>query len=73
MSKELMATKVVPFLMPLSVENSLTLNQFNSLISLVKDMVNRVETEHRAKLEQLHAIQNEHKLVTLKDDGEGSW
>lgn len=53
MSKEMMAQKVIPFLMPLSVENSLTLNQFNTLISVVKEMVTRVETEHRAKLEQL--------------------
>lgn len=53
MSKEMMAQKVIPFLMPLSVENSLTLNQFNTLISVVKEMVNKVENEHRVKLEQL--------------------
>lgn len=53
MSKEMMAQKVIPFLMPLSVENSLTLNQFNTLIYVVKEMVSRVENEHRVKLEQL--------------------
>ncbi|KAK9498718.1 hypothetical protein O3M35_003291 [Rhynocoris fuscipes] len=53
-SKEIMAQKVIPFLMPLCVENFLTLNQFNALISVVKEMVNRVEQEHRVKLEQLH-------------------
>ncbi|XP_063534829.1 SCY1-like protein 2 [Cydia strobilella] len=60
-TKEVMATKVLPFLMPLCVENGLTLSQFNALISLVKLMIGRVEAEHRAKLEQLNSIQNESK------------
>uniref|UniRef100_A0A0V0G6A0 Protein kinase domain-containing protein n=1 Tax=Triatoma dimidiata TaxID=72491 RepID=A0A0V0G6A0_TRIDM len=57
MSKEIMAQKVIPFLMPLCVENFLTLNQFNALISVVKEMVSKVEQEHRVKLEQLHEQQ----------------
>ncbi|XP_046671243.1 LOW QUALITY PROTEIN: SCY1-like protein 2 [Homalodisca vitripennis] len=59
MTKEVMATKVIPFLMPLSIENALTLNQFNAIIAVIKEMVNRVEGEHRVKLEQLNSIQNE--------------
>ncbi|XP_026736517.1 SCY1-like protein 2 [Trichoplusia ni] len=62
-TKEVMATKVLPFLIPLCVENGLTLNQFNALISLVKQMISKVETEHRAKLEQLNSIQNESKVM----------
>uniref|UniRef100_A0A224X7C4 Protein kinase domain-containing protein n=1 Tax=Panstrongylus lignarius TaxID=156445 RepID=A0A224X7C4_9HEMI len=57
MSKEIMAQKVIPFLMPLCVENFLTLNQFNALISVVKEMISKVELEHRVKLEQLHEQQ----------------
>ncbi|GBP52088.1 SCY1-like protein 2 [Eumeta japonica] len=60
-TKEVLATKVLPFLIPLCVENGLTLNQFNALISLVKQMISTVETEHKAKLEQLNSIQNESK------------
>lgn len=60
-TKEVMATKVLPFLIPLCVENGLTLNQFNALISLVKQMISKVESEHRTKLEQLNSIQNESK------------
>ena len=30
-------------------------------MSLVRQLVNRVEEEHRAKLEQLHSIQDEQK------------
>ena len=57
MSKEMMAQKIIPFLMPLAVENFLTLNQFNTIISVIKDMVGRVEVEHRVKLEQLQEQQ----------------
>lgn len=60
-TKEVMATKILPFLMPLCIENGLTLNQFNSLITLVKEMVNHVELEHRTKLEQLNSIKDESK------------
>lgn len=58
-TKEVMATKVIPFLMPLCIENGLSLAQFNALVTLVKDMVARVETEHRTKLEQLNSIQQQ--------------
>ena len=37
--------------------------QFNSFISVLKEMVNQVETEHRTKLEQLDSMQQEQKLV----------
>nr|CAY54151.1 unnamed protein product [Heliconius melpomene] len=62
-TKEVTATKVLPFLIPLCVENGLTLNQFNALISLVKQMIGKVESEHRTKLEQLNSIQNESKVM----------
>lgn len=62
-TKEVMATKVLPFLIPLCVENGLTLNQFNALISLVKQMISKVESEHRAKLEQLNSINSESKIM----------
>lgn len=64
-TKELIATKVIPFLVPLCIENGLSLNQFNALVTLVKDMFARVETEHRSKLEQLNSIQQESKALDL--------
>lgn len=63
LTKEALATKVIPFLVPLSIENGLSLTQFNAMISLVKDMVNRVETEHRTKLEQLQSVQKENNAL----------
>lgn len=62
--KEVMAGQILPFLMPMSIENALTLNQFNAVMSVVKNMVNMVETEHRAKLEQLSSIQEQQKFVS---------
>ncbi|XP_028027574.1 SCY1-like protein 2 [Bombyx mandarina] len=62
-TKEVLATKVLPFLIPLCVENGLTLTQFNALVTLVKQMIAKVESEHRAKLEQLNSIQNESRVM----------
>jgi SCY1-like protein 2 len=59
--KEVIATKIVPFLMPMTIENNLTLNQFNTLFSVLRDMINRVETEQKTKIEQLNAISQQTK------------
>lgn len=61
-TKETMALSILPFLIPMCIENTLTLNQFNVLISIVKEMVASVETEHRAKLQQLHE-QNRYLII----------
>lgn len=53
-TKETMALSILPFLIPMCIENTLTLNQFNVLISIIKEMVASVETEHRSKLQQLN-------------------
>lgn len=59
LTKDVMACKVIPFLMPLTIENGLTLNQFQAIMGVVKDMIAAVETEHKAKLEQLNSIKQE--------------
>lgn len=61
-TKETKALNILPFLIPLCIENTLTLNQFNVLISIIKEMVTSVETEHRAKLQQLY---EQNRLVIL--------
>ncbi|RWS03512.1 SCY1-like protein 2 [Dinothrombium tinctorium] len=64
LSKETMATKVIPFLMPLAIENGLTVNQFNTIISLIKEMVEKVECEQRVKVEQLNSMKVDNLAVT---------
>lgn len=66
LTKEALATKVIPFLVPLSIENGLSLTQFNAMMTLVKDMINIVETEHRTKLEQLSSIQKESNALKFQ-------
>ena len=36
MTKEIIATKVLPFLFPLSIENGLTVLQYNAVMALMK-------------------------------------
>lgn len=62
-SKEIIATRILPFLMPLCIENGLTLAQFNALVALCKQMFQVVETEHRTKLEQLNSVQEQQKVL----------
>lgn len=61
MTKEVMATKVLPFLFPLSIENGLTVHQYSSIMTLIRELIEKVEEEHRAKLEQLNTIHNEQR------------
>lgn len=61
MDKDYLATKAIPFLFPLAVEPGLNLSQFGQYMKLINDMVKRVETEHRTKLEQLNKMQEQTK------------
>lgn len=59
MGKEILATKVLPFLLPLCIEQNLSMSQYETLSTLVVDMINRVTTEHREALRQLDAVRRE--------------
>ncbi|XP_057242053.1 SCY1-like protein 2 isoform X2 [Malurus melanocephalus] len=71
-TKEQLAGKVLPHLIPLSIENNLNLNQFNSFICVIKDMLNRLEAEHKTKLEQLHVMQEQQKSLDIANQMSGS-
>ncbi|KAK7075289.1 SCY1-like protein 2 [Halocaridina rubra] len=71
-TKEISATKVLPFLFPLSIENSLTPTQHTAIMALIKDMTERVEAEHRTKLEQLNSIKEEKKALHMAMPGNTS-
>jgi len=71
LTKEVMANKVLPFLIPLSIENGLTVQQFNSITTIIREMFGKVESEHRTKLEQLNSITDSQKSslkVALSDN-----
>uniref|UniRef100_A0A8C5XVG7 Protein kinase domain-containing protein n=1 Tax=Microcebus murinus TaxID=30608 RepID=A0A8C5XVG7_MICMU len=50
-TKEQLAGKVLPHLIPLSIENNLNLNQFNSFISVIKEMLrNQMNASEETKV-----------------------
>lgn len=59
MGKEILATKVLPFLLPLCIEQNLSMSQYETLSTLVVDMINLVTSEHREALRQLDAVRRE--------------
>ncbi|XP_076234556.1 SCY1-like protein 2 [Calliopsis andreniformis] len=58
-NKEILATKILPFLLPLCIEQNFSLSQYEILSNLVTEMVNRVTTEHKEALKQLDAMRHE--------------
>lgn len=71
-TKEQLAGKVLPHLIPLSIENNLNLNQFNSFIAVIKEMLSRLESEHKTKLEQLHVMQEQQKSLDIGNQAPAS-
>uniref|UniRef100_A0A671QTU7 SCY1-like protein 2 n=1 Tax=Sinocyclocheilus anshuiensis TaxID=1608454 RepID=A0A671QTU7_9TELE len=63
--KEHLAGKSLPHLVSLSIDNNLNLNQFNSFMAVVKEMLNRMEAEHKTKLEQLHIMQEQQRSLNI--------
>ncbi|CAH1785559.1 unnamed protein product, partial [Owenia fusiformis] len=62
-TKDILATQVLPALIAVAIDNNLNLQQFNAFMAVIKDMLSRVETEHRTKLEQLDSMQKEQKSL----------
>lgn len=58
-SKEILATKILPFLLPLCVEQNFSLPQYEILSNLVTEMINCVTSEHKEALKQLDAMRRE--------------
>lgn len=76
-TKDHLAGKVLPHLIPMCLDNSLNLNQFNAFMAVIKDMINKLEAEHKTKLEQLHMMQEQQKTLDLNsvnktEDSKGS-
>lgn len=67
--KEHLATKSLPHLVSLSIDNNLNLNQFNSFMVVIRDMLTRMETEHKTKLEQLHIMQEQQRSINISNPG----
>jgi len=62
-TKEIISTRILPFVFPLCIENGLTTQQFSTIMNFVYEMIKTVETEHKAKLEELGAIAKEREQM----------
>lgn len=70
--KEHLATKSLPHLVSLSIDSNLNLNQFNSFMVVIRDMLSRMEAEHKTKLEQLHVMQEQTRTLNISNQGNQS-
>ncbi|XP_056877979.1 SCY1-like protein 2 isoform X1 [Takifugu flavidus] len=70
--KEHLASKSLPHLISLSIDGNLNLNQFNSFMAVIRDMLSRMEAEHKTKLEQLHVMQEQQRSINISNPGNPS-
>ena len=50
--------RCIPILFPLLVSPTLNVKQFTTCMTVVKEMMGRVEEEHLTRLKQLHQVQS---------------
>ncbi|XP_075266361.1 SCY1-like protein 2 [Convolutriloba macropyga] len=73
MSKDTMATKGIPFLLPMAIDSQLNLTQFQKFMVIIKQMLEQIETEQTTKLEQISAYEKEQSQAIdhiMNQDGE---
>uniref|UniRef100_A0A672T5F8 SCY1-like protein 2 n=1 Tax=Sinocyclocheilus grahami TaxID=75366 RepID=A0A672T5F8_SINGR len=63
--KEHLAGKSLPHLVSLSIDNNLNLSQFTSFMAVIREMMTRMEAEHKTKLEQLHIMQEQQRSLNI--------
>lgn len=72
LDKEVIAGKILPFLIPLSIEKELNLSQFDSILNLIKNLMDRVEREQRALLARKHQVSTHKSTPLVLDNFKGS-
>lgn len=55
LTKELIATRVLPFLFPLSIENGLEMRQLEALLAFIHELIAQVTKEQKAKIVTIQA------------------
>ncbi|CAL8071421.1 unnamed protein product [Calicophoron daubneyi] len=72
-SRDKLASRILPHIIPLSIENSLNLRQYMAYADLIRDMCAQLEREQRGKLEQLHGMQDENSMVAVNSGSTIEW
>lgn len=65
LTKEIIAGKILPFLMPLITGTDLSLQQFETIMSLIKNLTDRVEREQRSYLSKRAPASNKSQPLVL--------
>jgi len=55
LTKELIATRILPFLFPLTIENGLEMRQLEALLAFIHELIAQVTKEQTAKIKTLNA------------------
>ena len=63
-TKEALVNHCVPFLLHLSLEQTINIEQFDQIMSLVRQMMEQIESEQRTKLQQLALLRDQHSTLT---------
>jgi SCY1-like protein 2 len=62
-TKDLLATRVLPHIIPISVDSNLNMKQFTAYMSLIKEMLAQIEVDQKKKLEQIEALEREKSII----------
>lgn len=65
LTKEVICNRAVPHMLSLSIENHLNTNQFETILSLVRQMIQSVEEEHKAKLKQMDSMKSQQEMALV--------
>ena len=64
-TKDIIAQKVLPFIIPMAIDNNLNLKQFNTYMTVIRDMLGRMETDQQDKLAQLEQMKQEQQSIPI--------
>lgn len=65
LTKEVICNRVLPHMLSLSIENHLNANQFETIMTLVRQMLTNVEDEHKAKLKHLDSLKSQQEMALV--------
>lgn len=68
LTKELIAGKILPFLIPLTIERDLDLQQYNSLMTLIKKLMDKVEREQREILARKNKVSTQRSNALILNE-----
>lgn len=69
-TREMLSQKILPFLIPVMMESSLSLPQFDAFSKVIHQMLAQIEAERRSQLEQLQTVNSKENGLHTNDFSE---